>query len=114
MVLTPVLLALSIKDLAPMLRHPACAMFMLGLVGILMASRLPPISLKSIRLTKQYMLPTMALLLLLVAFLCTHFWLPLGVVGAGYLATVPFVGLIFLKIKARYLRSNRPQEQSAA
>ena len=113
MVLTPVLLALSIKDLAPMLRHPACAMFMLGLVGILMASRLPTISL-SIRLTKQYMLPTMALLLLLVAFLCTHFWLTLGVVGAGYLATVPFVGLIFLKIKARYLRANRPQEQSAA
>ena len=106
MALTPVLLALSIKDLEPVFRHPACAMFMLGLVGILMASRLPTISLKSIRLTKKYMLPTMAGLLLLVAFLFTHFWLTLGVVGAGYIATVPFVGLIFLKIKARYLRSN--------
>ena len=109
MVLTPVLLALSIKDLEPMMRHPACAMFMLCLVGILMASRLPTISLKSIRLTKQYMLPTMALLLLLVAFLFTHFWLTLGILGAGYIATVPFVGMIFLKLKARYLRANQVQ-----
>ena len=106
MVLTPVLLSLSIKSLEPVMRHPACAMFMLCLVGILMASRLPTISLKSIRLTKAYMLPTMAGLLLLVAFLFTHFWLTLGIVGAGYIATVPAVGMIFLKIKARYLRSN--------
>ena len=74
-----------------------------------MASRLPTISLKSIRLTKQYMLPTMALLLLLVAFLFTHFWLTLGIMGAGYIATVPFVGLIFLKIKAKYVRANQVQ-----
>ena len=74
-----------------------------------MASRLPTISLKSIRLTKQYMLPTMALLLLLVAFLFTHFWLTLGIMGAGYIATVPFVGLIFLKLKARYIRANQVQ-----
>ena len=109
MVLTPVLLALSIKSLEPMMRNPACAMTMLCLVGILMASRLPTISLKSIRLTKQYMLPTMALLLLLVAFLFTHFWLTLGIMGAGYIATVPFVGLIFLKLKARYIRANQVQ-----
>ena len=106
MALTPVLLALTIKDLESVLRTPACAMAMLGLVGILMASRLPTISLKSIRLTKKYMLPTMAGLLLLVAFLFTHFWLTLGILGAGYIATVPFVGLIFLRIKARCLRGN--------
>ncbi len=106
MVLTPILLALKIKELEPMMRNPVCAMVMLGLVGILMASRLPTISLKSIRLTKKYMLPTMAGLLLLVAFLFTRLWLTLGVMGAGYIFTVPFVGLIFLRIKARYLRGN--------
>ena len=97
---------MALTDLEPALRHPACAMFMLCLVGILMASRLPTISLKSIRLTKKYMLPTMAGLLLLVAFLFTHFWLTLGALGAGYIATVPIVGLVFLRIKARYLRGN--------
>lgn len=104
MVLTPVMLALSIDSLEPMFRNPFCAMSMLALIGMLMASRLPTISLKSIRLTRKYLLPTMAGLLLLVSFLFTHFWLTLGIVGAGYIATVPFVGLIFLKVRARYLK----------
>ncbi len=107
MVLTPVLLALSIKDLEPMLRNPAFAMFMLVFIGALMASRLPTISLKSIRLTRAYMLPTMAGMLLLVAFLFTHFWLTLGILGTGYIATVPLVGLVFLKIRAKCLKSGQ-------
>ena len=106
MVLTPVLLDLTIPGLTPVLQHPACAMFMLFLVGALMASRLPTISLKSVRLTKKFMLPTTAGLILLVAFLFTHFWLTLGVIGALYIATVPVVGLIFLKVRAKYLREN--------
>ena len=105
MVLTPVMLALQIPKLAHVLQHPHFVMFMLFLVGALMASRLPTISLKSVRLTRQFMLPTMAGLILLVAFLFTHFWLTLGVLGAGYLFTVPFVGLIFLKVRAKYFRS---------
>ena len=115
MVLTPVLLALSlpIEGVTPVLQHPAFAMFMLFLVGALMASRLPTISLKSVHLTKKYMLPTTAGLILLVAFLFTHFWLTLGVIGAGYLLTVPFVGLIFLKVRAKYLREQGTAETPA-
>ncbi len=104
MVLSPVLLAFKIPVLAPVLQHPAFAMFMLFLVGSLMASRLPTISLKSIHLTRKFMMPTMAMLILLVAFLFTHFWLTLGVIGTGYILTVPVVGLIFLKVRAKYLR----------
>jgi CDP-diacylglycerol--serine O-phosphatidyltransferase len=105
MVLTPVLLTQTIPSLEPVLRHPFSAMGMLILIGSLMASRLPTISLKSIRLSKKYMLPTTAGLLLLVAFLFTHFWLTLGVLGALYILTVPVVGLIFLKTRAHYLKS---------
>ncbi|MGN0847744.1 MAG: CDP-alcohol phosphatidyltransferase family protein [Kiritimatiellia bacterium] len=104
MVLTPVILALTIPALAPALQHPAFAMFMLLLVGALMASRLPTISLKSVHLTRKYMLPTTAMLILLVAFLFTHFWLTLGVIGAGYILTAPVVGLVFLRVRAKYLR----------
>ncbi len=104
MVLSPVLLAFKIPALAPVLQHPAFAMFMLFLVGSLMASRLPTISLKSIHLTRKFMMPTMAMLILLVAFLFTHFWLTLGVIGTGYILTVPVVGLIFLQVRAKYLR----------
>jgi CDP-diacylglycerol--serine O-phosphatidyltransferase len=112
MVMTPVLLALTIPSLESTLRTPACAMTMLLLVGLLMASRLPTISLKSIHLTKSYLLPTMAGLLLLVAFLFTHFWLTLGIVGAGYLFTVPFVGIAFLKVRARHMRAQGAAQQA--
>lgn len=114
MVLTPILLALNVAPLAPTLQHPVFAMFMLFLVGALMASRLPTISFKSIRFTRKYLLPTMTGLILLVAFLFTHFWLTLGVIGAGYIFTVPIVGLIFLNVRNRYLREQGATAADAA
>lgn len=104
MVLSPILLAFNIPTLVPISQNPVFAMFMLFLIGALMASRLPTISLKSVHLTRKFMLPTMGMLILLVAFLFTHFWLTLGVIGTGYILTVPVVGLIFLKVRAKYLR----------
>ena len=113
MVVMPALLSLSLADFSALraaMQHPFFAMFMLFLVGALMASRLPTISLKSIHLTKKYMLPTTAMLILLVAFLFTHFWLTLGVLGALYLLTVPFVSLAFLGVRAKYLREQGTRE----
>ena len=104
MVLTPAILALSftVKETAPLVsnafQNPWFGMSMLLFIGVLMASRLP----------------TMAGCLLLVAFLATNFWLTLGAVGAGYIATVPFVGLIFLKVRAKYLRDHGQAEPSPA
>ena len=118
MVLTPVILALAFtaKDTAPLvsstLQNPWFGMSMLLFIGVLMASRLPTISLKSVHISRAYLLPTTAACLLLIAFLATNFWLTLGVVGAGYIFTVPFVGLIFLKVRAKYLRDH-PEQQSA-
>jgi CDP-diacylglycerol--serine O-phosphatidyltransferase len=76
---------------------------MLLLVGTLMASRLPTISLKAVHIPKRYMLPTLAGLLLLIAFLVSNFWLTIGVVGILYILTVSVTGLIFLKVRSKYL-----------
>lgn len=119
MVLTPAILALSftVKETAPMvssaIQNPWFGMAMLLFIGVLMASRLPTISLKSIHISRSYLLPTMAGLLLLIAFLATNFWLTLGVVGAGYILTVPFVGLVFLHGRAKYFRENPRASQPA-
>ncbi len=119
MVLTPTLLALSftVKDTAPLVsnafQNPWFGMSMLFFIGILMASRLPTISLKAVHISRAFLLPTMAILLLLIAFLATNFWLTLGVVGAGYIVTVPFVGLIFLRVRARYFRDHQAPEAAA-
>ena len=115
MVLTPAILALAFtaKETAPLvsnvIQNPWFGICMLLFIGILMASRLPTISLKSVHISRPYLLPTMAGLLLLIAFLVTNFWLTLGVVGAGYILTVPFVGLIFLKVRARYFSEHAEQ-----
>ena len=110
MVLTPAILSLALesKQSAPLvagaMQNVFFGMFMLLFIGLLMASRLPTISLKTVHISRNFMLPTMAGLLLLVAFLFTQFWLTLGVIGIGYILTVPFVGLIFLRVRAKYLR----------
>lgn len=108
MVLTPAILALTLKDKAPQfaqfVQHPAFGMFMLLFVGMLMASRLPTISLKALHVKREYMPYVMAGLLLLLACLFMNFWITLGVAGALYILTVPLTGLVFLKVRAKYER----------
>ena len=71
MVLTPAILALSFdggaRSVASVAQNPWFGAGMLLFIGVLMASRLPTISLKSVRISRSYLLPTMAGLLLLIA-----------------------------------------------
>jgi CDP-diacylglycerol--serine O-phosphatidyltransferase len=108
MVLSPAILSLALEAkgsmpaLATFLQNPWTGIFMLLFVGTLMASRLPTISLKAVHIRKRYLLPVMAGLLLLIAFLATYFWLTIGVVGFLYILTVPVTGWIFLRVRAAY------------
>lgn len=110
MVLTPAILSLSLeaKQSAPLvtgaMQNVWFGMFMLLFIGLLMASRLPTISLKTIHVSRKSMPMTVALLLFLITFLVANFWLTMGIVGVGYIATVPFVGLVFLRVRAKYLK----------
>lgn len=113
MVLTPAILsiALDAKGISPsfawVLQNPWTGVFMLLFVGALMASRLPTISFKHVKIHKPYLLPVMAFLLLLIAFLVTNFWMTIGVLGVLYILTVPITGMIFLKVRNVYLQKNR-------
>ena len=115
MVLTPAILSLALdaKGASPafatFLQNPWTGVTMLLFVGTLMASRLPTISLKSLHVRRRALPFVLAGLLLLVAFLASNFWLTIGVVGVGYIFTVPLSGLAFLRTRARYER-----EQGAA
>ncbi len=116
MVLTPAILsiALDAKGRCPVvanaLQNPYFGMFMLLFIGALMASRLPTVSLKSMRISKQYQLFVMACLLLVIALLISNFWMTLGVMGLMYLLTVPVTGIVFLKVRARALDANAAKE----
>ena len=104
MVLTPAMIALAL-DLkwSP---SPYLGIFMLLFVGSLMASRLPTISLKHLHVPKAWLPVVLAGLLLLVALLVSNFWLTLGVVGIGYILTVPLTGWIFVRVRGRYERDH--------
>ncbi|MBR4616606.1 MAG: phosphatidylcholine/phosphatidylserine synthase [Kiritimatiellae bacterium] len=114
MVLSPAILVLALdaKGTCPALQqalqNPYFGIFMLLFVGALMASRLPTISLKSVHISKTYLLTVMAGLLFVIALLVSKFWLTIGVIGIIYIFTVPVTGFIFLKTKARYERQAAP------
>lgn len=109
MVLTPAILAIALDAkgkfplLQDVLQHPALGCFMLLFVGLLMASRLPTISLKAIHFKSRGQLRLfMAVALLTIALLISNVWLTLGIAGLIYLATIPLSAMIFLKTKRRY------------
>ena len=104
MVLTPAMVALALGlKWSP---SPYLGIFMLLFVGSLMASRLPTISLKHLRIPKAWLPFVLAALLLLVALLVSNFWLTLGALGVGYVLTVPLTGWIFLRVRDRYERNH--------
>lgn len=113
MVLTPAIIstAFTVKNLSPgfawVLQNPWTGIFMLIFIGSLMASRLPTISLKKVHIHREYLLPVMASLILLIAFFVANFWLTLGVLGILYILTVPVTGFIFCRLRARYHESGR-------
>ena len=108
MVLTPAVLSLALDAkglhpaLATFLQNPWTGVFTLLFVGSLMASRLPTISLKHLHVPRGAMPFVLAALLLLVAFLASNFWLTVGVVGVGYVLTVPVSSVMFLRARARH------------
>lgn len=120
MVLSPAILSLALDakgtapGLATALQNPWTGIFMLLFVGTLMASRLPTISLKALRISRRYLLPVMAGLLLVVAFMVSNFWMTVGVLGFIYILTVPLTCWLFLRVRASYEKTNLPPCQTGA
>ncbi len=112
MVLTPYILldsfdkTLGAREMYPevygFMSHPYFGMAMLLFVGVLMASRIPTISLKAIRVKKSSQMPVLALGLFIVGCLFFNLWLTLGIIGTIYIVTVPLAALMFLKAKSNY------------
>ena len=105
MVLTPAMIALALNS--KWMPSPYLGIFMLLFVGTLMASRLPTISLKHLHVSKRALPFVLAGLLLLIALFVANFWLTLGVMGVGYVLTIPLSGACFVRSRAKY-EATRP------
>jgi CDP-diacylglycerol--serine O-phosphatidyltransferase len=74
--------------------------FLLG-VAFLMVSTIPTFSFKKVRIPNAWVLPILLIIGLLAAFLVTEPWKTLAVIGAGYVAMIPFSVRSFRRLKAQ-------------
>jgi len=82
--------------------------------SILMVSRVPVYSGKTMRLKPQWVLPLMIVIGAFAAFLVTDPWATLSVVGAIYIISIPLSVLSFRRLEARARAESVPPETPAA
>ena len=77
-----------------------CAM--LASCGIMMASRLPTVSAKNLRIPARRIVPFLLSLIFAIGMLVSQFWLTLGIIGILYLLSIPVCGVLFLRQRRRF------------
>ena len=88
------------------LQSPWVGSFMLLFCGILMASRVPTLSIKKMRVATWLQLPLMLFVAFVIAMLVAHSWLTLGIIGIFYLLSVPVCAVTFIRMRAAWRRRN--------
>ena len=110
--LTPVIWQIHTECAA--LQSPWVGCVMLLLCGILMASRVPTISAKHLRVPTKYMVPVLLVVMFVIGMLVSQFWVTLGTIGIIYLISIPFTGIWFLRLRRRYESTAGAQPATAA
>ena len=100
LVLTPAIWQIHTES--DLLQSPWIGGTMLFVIGVLMASRFPTVSLKSLRVPAKRMVPVLLFVMFVIGMLVSQFWMTLGVIGILYFFSVPVTGYIFLRMRKRY------------
>ena len=77
--------------------------FMLAAVAGLMVSTIPTFSAKRFKIPRSYLGLALIGLAALIAFLVSTPWVMLGIVGLGYLASIPISVIVYRRLQARSL-----------
>lgn len=106
--LTPIMLYFYFKH--DFFRAPYFVETFLFLSAFLMASRLPTISLKKIRISATVLPLFLLAAALFFGALFYEPWLTVGIMGLIYIVTVPFCSVVFLRLKRKMTQEQKPQE----
>jgi CDP-diacylglycerol--serine O-phosphatidyltransferase len=106
LVLTPAIWQLHTGS--DLLQTPWVGGATLLLCGVLMASRVPTISAKGVRVPAHYLVPFLLFVMFVISMLVSQFWLTLGVIGMVYYVSIPIVGLLFLRLRKKHDSRNPP------
>ena len=107
----PLLISFDFPEIEFILRSPYFCSFIMLLVAYLMVSRIPTISLKKTKVSKDFVLPLMILFALFISCLLTKPWLTLGLFTLCYILTVPVTIIKFIKEKREFERENPTEEK---
>jgi CDP-diacylglycerol--serine O-phosphatidyltransferase len=78
---------------------PATVAFWFILLGGLMVSRLPTLSLKGIRITHNLIVPVFLVVVILTAAMITDPWITLSGLGTAYFLSMPCIWLVYYRQK---------------
>lgn len=98
----PMLISFGFPEYEYILRNKYVCSVIMILVTYLMVSRIPTISLKKTKINSSLFLPLMIIFVLLISCLLTQPWLTMGLITLGYLLTIPFTVIKFVKEKRNY------------
>jgi CDP-diacylglycerol--serine O-phosphatidyltransferase len=99
--LTPLAFYLATDEVV--FKNPLFAIGFMLIVGFLMISRIPTLSLKKIKLSQDMIAPLMLFFVVVIVMAYFHFWYVISIVAICYLLTVPLTVLKFVKMKREYV-----------
>ena len=94
----PVVLTFQFEGTASVLRSPYLLAPYLMFLAALMVSRVPTVSLKRLRVQRDYVLPILLGIGISVAALTSYPWITLGVCGIAYLISLPITAARFAQL----------------
>lgn len=111
LVMVPMFVTFEVGD--GVFRSPALNAVWIVIVGALMISRVPTVSMKRFRIKHEYVVPVLIAVGAFAAFLTTAPWPTLTVVGVLYVATIPWTISSYTKLKRAYeANAARPTEEA--
>ena len=86
---------------------------MLIVCGILMASRVPTLSLKKMHISTRFQIPVALFIIFVIGMLVAHSWITLGMLGICYLVSIPICGMVYMRLRSSY-EKRVPQPNSTS
>lgn len=100
LVILPMILSFELGD--EILRTPKAMAIWAILIGLMMVSRLPTLSFKSVRVPRLMIAPFLVVVGLVAAAVVTNPWVTLGIIGVAYIMSLPVSWVTFWKNKKAY------------
>ncbi|MCB1883477.1 MAG: phosphatidylcholine/phosphatidylserine synthase [Geminicoccaceae bacterium] len=110
LVLLPVVLSFELGD--GFLRSWGLNAGMVLFVALMMVSTIPTFSIKRLRVSPDWVLPTLVLGMVVIVFLATNTWAMLGLMGLAYLLSLPVSWVMAKRMRGR--ETALPAEADAA